>query len=130
MADPRKNAPRSRAKKKSGESPDGPTTRTVFSLSEEETLDLGRCMARNLRGGELIVLEGELGLGKTVFARGIAEGLGLPSDDVSSPKAISSCRCARCRRSWCSIPMRGPWSGFGAGSSVANTTRRSSRTAT
>jgi tRNA threonylcarbamoyladenosine biosynthesis protein TsaE len=59
--------------------------RTVFSLSEEETFKLGRVVARGLHGGELILLEGDLGLGKTVFAKGIAEGLGIPRDDVTSP---------------------------------------------
>ena len=49
-------------------------SRTVFSLSEEETLDLGRGLGRALKGGELLLLEGDLGYGKTVFARGIALG--------------------------------------------------------
>jgi tRNA threonylcarbamoyladenosine biosynthesis protein TsaE len=60
-------------------------TRTVFSLSEQETLDLGRRTGQKLRAGDLLVLEGELGTGKTVFVRGVAEGLGLPPDDVTSP---------------------------------------------
>jgi len=59
--------------------------RTVFSLSEEETFELGRSTARSLRGGELLLLEGDLGLGKTVFARGVAVGLGIAVDEVSSP---------------------------------------------
>jgi tRNA threonylcarbamoyladenosine biosynthesis protein TsaE len=42
-------------------------------------------MGRSLRGGELILLEGDLGLGKTVFARGVAAGLGVRPEDVSSP---------------------------------------------
>lgn len=60
-------------------------TRTVFSLSEQETFDLGRSMAQALQGGELILLVGDLGMGKTVFARGIAAGLGVPPEDVNSP---------------------------------------------
>jgi len=59
--------------------------RTVFSLSEDETAELGRTLARGMKGGELVLLEGELGLGKTVFARGIATGLGIPAEDVNSP---------------------------------------------
>lgn len=59
--------------------------RTVFSLTEDETWELGRSLARGLRGGELILLEGDLGLGKTMFARGIATGLGIDPADVSSP---------------------------------------------
>jgi tRNA threonylcarbamoyladenosine biosynthesis protein TsaE len=62
---------------------DGPTT--VFSLSEEETLELGRGVGRTLKGGELLVLEGDLGHGKTVFARGVAAGLGVAPEEVSSP---------------------------------------------
>ena len=63
--------------------PNGP--RTVFSLSEDETLDLGRGLGRALRGGELLLLEGNLGNGKTVFARGVASALGVPPEEVSSP---------------------------------------------
>jgi tRNA threonylcarbamoyladenosine biosynthesis protein TsaE len=59
--------------------------RTVFSLSEDETADLGRTLARGMKGGELVLLVGELGLGKTVFARGVATGLGIPAEDVNSP---------------------------------------------
>ncbi len=59
--------------------------RTAFTLSEAETFEMGRAVARGLRGGELVLLEGDLGLGKTVFARGIAAGLGIPPEDVSSP---------------------------------------------
>lgn len=57
----------------------------VYSLSEQETHDLGRTLAARLTGGSVVVLEGDLGLGKTVFARGIAAGLGIRPDDVSSP---------------------------------------------
>jgi len=59
--------------------------RTVYSLSEEETFEMGRALAKGLKGGELVLLDGELGLGKTVFARGIAVGLGIAEEDVSSP---------------------------------------------
>jgi len=58
---------------------------TVFSLSEKETYELGQAMARGLRGGEVIVLEGDLGLGKTVMVRGLAAGLGVAPEDVHSP---------------------------------------------
>lgn len=58
---------------------------SVFSLAEHETQELGANVARGLAGGELILLEGDLGLGKTVFARGVAIGLGVDPEDVSSP---------------------------------------------
>ena len=57
----------------------------IFSLSEQETLDLGRRLGSTLQGGELILLEGDLGMGKTVFARGIAVGLGIGEEEVRSP---------------------------------------------
>ena len=60
-------------------------SRTVFSLSEEETMDLGRGLGRALKGGELLLLEGDLGYGKTVFARGVAAALGILPEEVSSP---------------------------------------------
>ncbi len=60
-------------------------SRTVFSLSEEETMDLGRGLGRALKGGELLLLQGDLGYGKTVFARGVATALGVLSEEVSSP---------------------------------------------
>jgi tRNA threonylcarbamoyladenosine biosynthesis protein TsaE len=59
--------------------------RTVYSLSEDETCDLGRAVARQFEGGELLLLEGDLGLGKTVFARGVALGLGISAAAVNSP---------------------------------------------
>jgi tRNA threonylcarbamoyladenosine biosynthesis protein TsaE len=60
-------------------------SRTVFTLSEEETEELGAAIARGLRGSELLLLSGDLGLGKTVLARGVASGLGIAREDVSSP---------------------------------------------
>lgn len=53
--------------------------------SEGETAALGRDLARRLRSGDVVLLAGPLGAGKTAFARGMAQGLGCDSDDVSSP---------------------------------------------
>jgi len=61
------------------------TAGTVFSLSEQETFDLGRSLGQRLSGGEVIVLEGPLGAGKTVFARGVAAGIGVDPEEVASP---------------------------------------------
>jgi tRNA threonylcarbamoyladenosine biosynthesis protein TsaE len=57
----------------------------LFSLTEGETYEIGRTLGRQLGGGELVLLEGPLGAGKTVFARGIAAGLGIDPDQVCSP---------------------------------------------
>ncbi|MEA2101372.1 MAG: tRNA (adenosine(37)-N6)-threonylcarbamoyltransferase complex ATPase subunit type 1 TsaE [Thermodesulfobacteriota bacterium] len=56
------------------------------SGGEDATKDLGVCIAEGLCGGEIILLNGDLGAGKTVFARGIASGLGLDASiHVTSP---------------------------------------------
>lgn len=56
----------------------------VTTQNEEETLALGRRIGLALRPGDLVALVGELGTGKTVLARGIAEGMGA-SGYVASP---------------------------------------------
>ena len=53
--------------------------------SEGGTAALGRALGRKLRPGQVVLLNGPLGAGKTAFARGIAEGLGADGEDVSSP---------------------------------------------
>jgi tRNA threonylcarbamoyladenosine biosynthesis protein TsaE len=57
----------------------------IHSRSEEETCAFGRRVAAGLRGGELIGLRGDLGSGKTVFVRGLAEGLAIAPRKVRSP---------------------------------------------
>src|SRR5262245_63540406 len=58
---------------------------TVETASETETAAVGRDLARTLRAGDVVLLHGELGAGKTAFVRGLAEGLGVSPEDVSSP---------------------------------------------
>ena len=58
----------------------------VTTRSEEETFKLARRMASGFEGREVVLLSGELGAGKTVFAKGIAAGAGVTATDrVSSP---------------------------------------------
>jgi tRNA threonylcarbamoyladenosine biosynthesis protein TsaE len=57
----------------------------VITESEQATADTGARLARLLEPGAVVLLEGELGAGKTAFVRGLAIGLGAPEDDVSSP---------------------------------------------
>lgn len=49
----------------------------VTTYSEKETFLLAKELAQGFKGNEVVLLEGELGSGKTVFAKGIASGLGL-----------------------------------------------------
>jgi tRNA threonylcarbamoyladenosine biosynthesis protein TsaE len=58
---------------------------TVTTHSEEETAAVGRELAATLSAGDVVLLYGDLGAGKTAFVRGLAEGLGVSRDEVSSP---------------------------------------------
>ena len=55
---------------------------------EEETEALGRRLAAALPPGTVIALSGPLGAGKTVFARGVAAGLGIDPAEVTSPTFV------------------------------------------
>lgn len=55
-----------------------------ISNSEAETESIGALFAKNLPSGSAICLLGDLGTGKTVFARGLAKGLGV-TDMITSP---------------------------------------------
>jgi tRNA threonylcarbamoyladenosine biosynthesis protein TsaE len=55
-----------------------------ISKSLDETIECGRRIGSGLGGGEVIVLSGRLGSGKTVLAKGVAAGLGV-RDVVTSP---------------------------------------------
>ena len=53
--------------------------------SESETAAVGRDLAASLVAGSVVLLHGDLGAGKTALVRGLAEGLGAPPEEVSSP---------------------------------------------
>jgi len=55
------------------------------SRGPEETFEAGRRVGERLKGGEILLLSGVLGAGKTVFVKGLAAGLGLDAAEVSSP---------------------------------------------
>jgi len=58
---------------------------TRVTRSEEETMAVAREIAATLTGGDVLLLSGDLGSGKTVFVRGLAAGLGIDPSVVSSP---------------------------------------------
>jgi tRNA threonylcarbamoyladenosine biosynthesis protein TsaE len=58
---------------------------THTTASEAQTVAVARALAPSLSAGDVVLLSGELGAGKTAFVRGLAEGLGIDPDLVSSP---------------------------------------------
>jgi tRNA threonylcarbamoyladenosine biosynthesis protein TsaE len=58
---------------------------THMTRSVRETLTLAETLGRLLKGGELICLQGELGTGKTCLVQGIAKGMGIHREIVTSP---------------------------------------------
>jgi tRNA threonylcarbamoyladenosine biosynthesis protein TsaE len=59
--------------------------RTRRTKSEDETAAVGCELAAALSAGDVVLLYGDLGAGKTAFVKGLAEGLGVERDAVSSP---------------------------------------------
>jgi tRNA threonylcarbamoyladenosine biosynthesis protein TsaE len=55
------------------------------SRDARETFDLGERIGTQLSGGEILLLDGPLGAGKTIFAKGIASALGIDPEEVTSP---------------------------------------------
>lgn len=55
-----------------------------ITRSEQETATVASSIAQSLAGGDIVLLAGELGAGKTTFVKGIAEALGA-TEQVSSP---------------------------------------------
>ena len=58
---------------------------TFTSNSEADTRAIAARIAKTLQAGAVLLLSGDLGAGKTAFVRGLAEGLGLSPDEVTSP---------------------------------------------
>lgn len=59
-------------------------TEVIESLREQDTYDLGKKLGENCKLGDIILLNGDLGVGKTVFTKGFGKGLGI-EEPISSP---------------------------------------------
>lgn len=57
---------------------------TFISKSKEQTLAFAAEYAKGLRAGDVVLLDGDMGAGKTVFTKGVAAGLGI-EEEVTSP---------------------------------------------
>ena len=60
------------------------TNEVFHSRSERETFEIGFSMGQRCRPGDILLLEGDLGVGKTVFSKGFGKGLGI-EEPISSP---------------------------------------------
>ena len=56
----------------------------MISDCEKTTIQIAKEYAKTLAAGDVVLLEGEMGAGKTVFVKGIAEALGI-ADEITSP---------------------------------------------
>lgn len=56
----------------------------IITVSREETEAFAREYAKTLRAGDVVILDGDMGAGKTVFSKGVASGLGI-TEPVTSP---------------------------------------------
>ncbi len=59
--------------------------KSYTSNSPDETFEIAEKFGENLKGGEVILLEGDLGAGKTLFTKGILYALEYDIDEVTSP---------------------------------------------
>ena len=57
----------------------------TVSASPEHTFNLGFHIGERLQGGEVLLLKGPLGAGKTILVKGICAALGIDEDEVTSP---------------------------------------------
>ena len=57
---------------------------TIISNSEKDTFEFGKRLAEAAKPGEVYLLDGDLGVGKTVFTKGFGKGLGIDTP-ISSP---------------------------------------------
>jgi tRNA threonylcarbamoyladenosine biosynthesis protein TsaE len=61
---------------------------TFVTQSEQETFAVAEKLAKTLVPGASVLLYGDLGAGKTAFVRGLAAGLGIDPEEVSSPTFV------------------------------------------
>ena len=61
--------------------------KSVITKSEQETFEFAKKYTKELQGGDIVGLIGNLGAGKTIFSKGVASGLGI-KDNITSPTFV------------------------------------------
>ena len=61
---------------------------SLISNSEEETKQCAKRLAQQLRGGDIVLLQGDLGAGKTTFVKGLAQSFKVSPKKVVSPTFV------------------------------------------
>jgi len=59
----------------------------MITKTEQQTIVAGKKFAQKLKGGEVVLLIGDLGAGKTTFVKGVAQGFGI-KQNITSPTFI------------------------------------------
>lgn len=67
----------------------------IITNSPEETYEFGKKLSEQFRGGDILLLNGELGAGKTTLIKGMAAGLGVKEEITSPTFNLMNHYCAR-----------------------------------
>lgn len=59
-------------------------SKILESFSEKDTFEIGKRLGQQCKGGDIILLNGDLGVGKTIFTKGFGKGLDI-DEPISSP---------------------------------------------
>ena len=60
----------------------------IDSWCEKDTCDIGAAIGKACKPGDILLLEGDLGVGKTVFSKGVGRGLGIEETISSLPDRV------------------------------------------
>jgi len=61
---------------------------SLISNNEEETKQCAKVFARQLKAGDIVFLQGDLGAGKTTFVKGLGEALKVSGQNINSPTFV------------------------------------------
>ena len=80
----------------------------IETNSAKETFDAGYRLAQSVQPGQIYCLNGDLGVGKTVFTQGFAKGLGI-EEPINSPTFTMKADCRCTILMYTALPMSAKW---------------------